>query len=115
MLGDLRNVFRMLLERRSINPHYIDAVVKILPERALSDHLLKVLVGSKNQACPQWDEPVTAYAAEFALLENTQKFDLCRQGELADFIEEECTVGRLFQKAYPRPYGASESALFVAE
>src|ERR1700733_2249839 len=115
MLGDFRDVFRMLLERRSINPHYIDAVVKILPEGAVSDHLLEVLVGGKYQACTQRDEFVAAHAAELALLENAQELDLRREGEFADFVEEERTVGSLFEKTYSRAYRAGKSTLFVTE
>jgi hypothetical protein len=81
----------------------------------LSDHLLEVLVGGKDEAGAQWDEPVAADATEFALLEDAQELDLGGEGEFADLIEEEGTVGGLLEEAYPCAYGACESTLFVAE
>src|SRR5258708_38490671 len=114
MCSHLRNVFLMLLERRSINPHDIDAVIDILPECALSYHVRQVRVGGKTQACPQWGEPVTAQPAEFALLENAQQLDLRRHAEFTDFIEEQGSVARLFQIADPCTCRAGESPLFVA-
>ena len=105
----------MLLERRGVDAHDIDAVIEILPEPSLSHHFAEVLVGGENQACPQRDEPVAAEPAELALLQNPQKLDLRAQAKFADFVEKQRTVARLLQIAFARTDGAGKSAFFVAE
>src|ERR1700678_3270577 len=104
MLGDLRDVLGMLLERRGVDSHYIDAVVEVLPEGALSDHFLEVLVGCKDEGGAERDEPVASNAAELAMLENAEQLDLGLHGEVADLIEKESPVGCLFEEAHARAY-----------
>jgi hypothetical protein len=88
MRGDLWNVFRMLLERRSIYCHDIDPVVKILPESAVRYHLLEILVSGKYQTRTQGDEPITTQPAEFTLLKDPQELYLRGEAEFTYFIEE---------------------------
>ena len=115
MGGDLRNVFRMILERRRIDAHDIDAVVEILAEFALGDHLAEILMGGEDEAGPQRDEAVAAQAAELALLQNAQELDLGVEAEFADFVQEEGAVAGLLEEAFAGAYGAGEGAFLVAE
>src|SRR6185312_5663105 len=97
MHGNLRNISSMFLERWSINPYNVDAIVEILSKLTLSYHLFQILMGGADQPCLQRDEPVTAEAAEFALLQNTKKFDLREKAKLTNLIEEDGAVACLFQ------------------
>src|SRR4051812_34548262 len=69
---NLGDVFQVLLKGRGINPHDIDAVIKVLSEGALGYPLCEVLVGCKYQSCAEWDETIAAEPAELSLLEDAE-------------------------------------------
>src|ERR1700744_1381431 len=106
MQCDGREFLRVFLQRRSIDSHNIDAVIKVLAKLALLHHLAQVLMGGENDTCPQRDEPVAAQSAEFALLQNAQQLDLSAQGNLADLVEKERAVACLLQIAFSRAHSS---------
>ena len=72
-------------------------------------------MGGEDQAGAQRDEAVAAEAAELALLQDAEQFDLGGQAEFADFVQEHGAVARLFEAAFASAHGAGEGAFFVAE
>ena len=113
--GNQRNVFWMLLQRRRLNPHDIDAVVKILAEFSLGDQLGQILMRGEDQTSPQRYEPGAAQAAEFHLLQDPEQLDLREQTQIADFVQEQRAVGRLLEIAFMRSHRAGVGTLFMAE
>ena len=85
----------MLLQRRSLNFHHVDAVIKVLAEFALGDHFTQVAVGCEYEARAHGDKPIAAQAAELSLLQHAQQFHLHAGAELADFVKEERAVSSL--------------------
>ena len=99
MPGNPRNVFRMLTQRRRFDLHDVNAV----------------LMSGENQARPQRNEPVTAQAVEFHLLQHAQELDLRKRTQVPNLIEEKRAVARLLEVAFARPSRTGEGALFMPE
>ena len=110
-----RNVLDALAQRCHLDGEDVEAVVQVLAEAALLDHLLEVLVGGRDDAHIGALGLIAADSLEGALLQHAQQLDLHRQRHIADFIEEQrAPVGQL---EAPRPAGdgTGERALLVAE
>ncbi len=54
----------------------------------------------EDQAGAQGNELITAQAAELHLLQYAKEFDLCKEAQVADFIEEEGAVRGLLKVAF---------------
>ena len=59
-----------------MDAHHVNAVVQVLAERALGNHLPQVAMSGKDQACLQRDQSVAPQAAELSLLQYTQQLHL---------------------------------------
>ena len=114
-MGDLGNVLGVFLEGRGFDLHHVDAVVEVLAEFAIGDHLGQVAMGGEDDAGAEGNELVGAETAELALLEDAQELDLNVGRQLADFVEEQGAVAGLFEVAFASAVGAGIGAFFVAE
>ena len=76
VLGDQWDVLASLPQRRHVNRHHHEPVVKILAERAPSYGGLQVLVGGTDQPDADADVARAADAAKGHALEDLQQFDL---------------------------------------
>ena len=58
---------------------------------------------------------VTAERAHFALLQNTQQFDLQRHRHIPDFIEEQCAALCRLEQPFPAAHRAGKGTFGMAE
>ena len=73
-----------------------ETLVKVLAEGAGQHHFPEVPVGGGDDTDVDLDRLVAADGLDFPLVEGAQQLRLGRQGEFADFIQEEdATVGGL--------------------
>src|SRR5262245_11505925 len=92
-----------------------DAVEEVLPESSLHDRLGQIEIGCANQSRLERQSSVPAQSSKLFLLNHAQQLDLQGEIEIADLIQKERAVFRLFQKAYAPGRRAGERAFFVAE
>ena len=69
----------------------------------------------EDQPRLQGDEPGTAQAAEFHLLQYAQQLDLRKQAQIANLIQEQSAVVGLLEISFSRPNRSGEGALFMAK
>ena len=110
-----RKISVTLAQWRDDDRHDVDAEVEVFAEAALADGILKVFVGSGNQAEIDFASDSTAEPLHGALLENAQKFALKIGIEGRDFVEKKRAIVRGFDHAGLGGIGSGERALFVAE
>ena len=114
-VGERRNVFLVLAQRRNIDGDHVEAVVEILAERAFFERGAQVAVGGGDQADIHFERFRAAEPLEFALLQDAQQLHLDGGRHVADFVEEQrAFVGQLEFSGLARS-GAGEGALLVAE
>src|ERR1051325_1296109 len=115
MIGERRDVFLVIDERRRLDRHDVDAVVEVEPEFAFRDHALEIPVGSENDSGLQGNGAVAAEAAKFSFLQYAQKLDLSREAQFTDFVEEQGAGAGLLKVADALACSAGEGSPLVAE
>src|SRR6185437_4668542 len=115
MHGDQRNVFGMFLQRWNIDAHNIYAIVQVLTEPSLRNHVAKILMGCEDHARSQWDQTAAAESIELAFLQHSQKLYLSVEAQLANLIQEQCAGACLLQVALSHAHCAGECAFLVTE
>src|SRR5580700_6973218 len=95
--------------------HYVQTVIQVVAKFSLLHHLRKVSIRGANQANIHIDLRVASQALEAALLQNTQKFGLQAQTQIADLIQEHRTRVRRFDSSSARRQRACKGALLVAK
>ncbi len=92
-----------------------EPVEQILPEAALGDLLLQVLVGGSDHPHIHLDVLVAPNGGDAALLQGAQHLGLRGQRHVADLVQEEGAAVRQLELALAVLDGAGEAALHVAE
>ena len=77
--------------------------------------MLELAVGGGDDAYIDLDGAVAADAFEFAFLQHAQQLALKRQGQLADFVEENGAAVSELESPFALVRGAGEGTFFVAE
>ena len=96
MLDQHRDVVAPFPQRRDDDRDHVEAVVQVLLELAVVDHLLEVAIGGRDHACIRAYRLSRADALEFPLLENSQQLGLKFQGQFAHLIKKDCRfIGQL--------------------
>ena len=83
------NIFLSLTQRRDLDFHHIQAVVKIFPKSSLGNGFAQVEVGGGDKPYIGIPGDVFADPFVFLFLDEAQEFGLDRQGQVADLIQEE--------------------------
>ena len=78
--GQRWNILAALAQRRHLLGNYVEAVIQITAESALSGGFLQVAVGGGNQAHIELDGTGSANARELVLLQDPQQLGLKRRG-----------------------------------
>jgi hypothetical protein len=115
MLDEQRHVLAPLAERRQADVHDVQAIVKILAERALAHEISQILVGRRDHARIDGDGLGAADRPDLPLLEHAEELDLEAHRHVADLIEQERAAVRGLEQALVAAVGARERALLVAE
>ena len=109
------NVGPTLAQGRQLDTHDVEPVEEVLPEPSPGHHLLQVEVGGRNDAHVHPHRLPAAEGVELPVLEDPEQLGLQRQGQVADFVQEDgAAVGEL-EAAGLVAFGPSESPLDVAE
>src|SRR5258708_5120445 len=85
-----RNVLFAFTQRWQLDRKNVEPVKKIASKRTGRDRRLKIAIGRGNHTHVAAQHLGSANTFKFAFLQNAQERDLCFQGEITDFIEEEC-------------------------
>src|SRR5260370_277702 len=109
------DVLGSLPQRRDLDREDVQAVVEVVAEPLLLDHLDEVAVRRGDQADVDLDRPGAAEALERLLLEDLEELRLELERDLAYLVEEERAAVRHLEAPELLRDGAGERAAFVAE
>ena len=102
IIDQKRNILMSFPERGDPNGNNIQTIIEIIPELALLDHRLQILIRSRNDPGIDPDPVLTTDPFEFHFLEDPEKFCLEIQGHFADFIQKDRAVtGQLKLPQFP--------------
>ena len=87
-IGEIGNIFLALAQRRNVDGHDVEAVIKVLAEGSLLQRGAQIAIGGGEQADINLDGARAAQALKFALLEHAQKLDLRDGRNVANLVEE---------------------------
>ena len=110
-----RDILGPLVQRRQVNLDHVQAVVQILAELPLLDHLGQRAVGGSDHAHVYLDRFRATHSLEGALLQDAEQLGLHRRWHVADLIEEDGTSVCQLETPLPLIDGAGECPLLVAE
>src|SRR5258705_1000371 len=89
-----RNIRFSLAERGQRNRKNIQAIVQILSEFTVTDHLPQVLIGRRDDTNIDARGTGAAYGLELALLKDTEQLGLKLHWHVSDFIQKQCAAVR---------------------
>ena len=115
LVGQGKDVFGPLAQRRNGEPKGADAEVEVFAELTGQHRLLQVFVGGCNEPEVEVDRLLTTQAGEFALLQHTQQLGLQIGGQFTNFIEEHRAALGLLEDALVVPVGPCVGATVVAK
>ena len=115
VLGEARDVFAPLAQRRILDREDAEPIKQILAEAAGDDLVFQVAIGRGDDAHIDLARARVADALDFLLLQNAQQLGLHRERHFADLIEEKrAAIGQL-EAAGLVAERAGERAFHVAE
>ncbi len=110
-----RNIFAPLPQRRHVERHDIEAIVKIGTKGSRTRCFFQIAIGSGNQPDIEFDGTRSAHPLKFPLLQNSQQLGLHGDGQLSDFIQKNrAALSHLKLSLFLRD-GARESSSFMSE
>ena len=110
-----RNVVLALAQRREKDVDDVQAVVEVLAEPPVLDHLPQVAVRGGDDAHVDLDRVHAAEPHELALLHHAQQLGLGLGRDVADLVEEDAALVGEIAEALLRIDRAGEGALHVPE
>ena len=87
----------MLAQRRNIDGHNIQAVVKVFAKRSFFQRRAQITIRGGDQPHIHLDGLGPAQPLKLALLQYAQQLYLDRRGHIADFIEKQRAFVRQFE------------------
>src|SRR5450755_55492 len=97
MIYQQGHIFAALAKRRDRYWNYTEPVVKVFAEGAFGHLLVQVAVRGGNHAYVNRNLGSSSDRAYAALLEHAEQLDLHREAHLADFVQENSSLGRDFE------------------
>src|SRR5258708_4937773 len=110
-----RNICFSLAERWQRNRENIQAIVQILPEFTVTDHLPQVLIGRCDDTNIDARGTGAAYSLELALLEHPEQLRLKLHWHVSDFIQKQCAAVRQRKSADMRIDRPGKGPAFMPE
>src|SRR5512143_887866 len=115
MVGQKRNVFFPLPQRRKGNRDDVQPIIQVLPKKRLLNRLFQIPVGGGDHPDVGLEALVGSQALKFPVLQNSQKFHLGARGEVSNLVEKDGSAVGFFKSAYPSMGRSCESASLMAE
>ena len=75
-MGQHRNVFLAIDQRRQGNPHHVQAIVEIVPKLVFLDELFQITIRRGNDAHVDFDGHGASHASNFLILHDPQQLHL---------------------------------------
>jgi UTP:GlnB (protein PII) uridylyltransferase len=88
---------------------------QVLAELAAADELLQIAMSGYDHSHVHGNRPVATHALDFAFFQDPEQLGLHGERHVADFVEEDGAVLRLFEFAQMTRACASEGALLMAK
>ena len=110
-----RQVFDTLAHGGHIDGEHVKAVIEVLTEGTLFDHLLQILVRRCNHPHVGALHLVAAHTLEGTLLQHPQQLYLHRQRHVAYLVKKQGSTLSQLETPGPAGNGAGEGALLVSE
>src|SRR5258708_226886 len=115
MLHEERNVFRPLFERRELNRHNAETIIKVFAKSSGPDQFAQVLVCRCNDPHINRSERVRTHSSHLLFLQNAKQFHLKAQAGLRYLVQENrAAIGGLKQAA-AAGIRAGECALLMSK
>src|SRR5712675_3336530 len=111
----LRNIRFSFAERWQRNRENIQAIVQILSEFTVTNHLPQVLIGRRDDTNIDARGKGAANSLELALLEDTEQLGLKLHWHVSDFIQKQCAAVRQRKSADMRIDRSGKGSAFVPE
>src|SRR5712675_3146788 len=111
----LRNIRFSFAERWQRNRKDIQAIVQVLSEFTVTDHLPQVLIGRRDDTNIDARGTGAAYGLELALLEHTEQLRLKLHWHVSDFIQKQCAAVRQCKSADMRIDRSGKGSALVPE
>jgi len=108
-------IVAVVVQRRHKHRDYVEPVVQVLSKLAGLDSLFKIFVGGRENASLEWDGASPANPLELFLLQHSQQLRLHRGRQLANLIQEQCSVVGRLKLTLPHPDRPGKCALLVSE
>src|SRR4029077_5726813 len=116
MLREDRDILYSLAQRRKANGDHTQAIKEILAQNTLTDSLLRILIGRRDEAnAGDCILLLAADAANHPVPQHAQELGLDRMGHLGQLIEKQRPAIRRFEESRFVAVGAGERTLAVAE
>src|SRR5438093_7839561 len=115
MADQHRNIFAPLAQGRQHDREHVQAVVEVVAEVAVGDHVRQVAVRGRHQAHVYPDRPRASQALKLLLLQGTEQFRLQLRRDIANFVEEQRPLVRQLEAADLLAHCAGEGPFLVAE
>ena len=110
-----RDVLAPLAQRGEMDMDHLQAVEEILPEAPRPHGGGQIGVGSGDEAEVAADQVIPPEPAELVLLEHAQELRLGFEGEVRDFVQEQCGAVRQLEDAHSAAIGSGERTALVTE
>src|ERR1700720_4019027 len=110
-----RNIGFSLAERWQRNRENIQAIVQILSEFTVTDHLPQISIGRRDHTNIDARGTSAAYGLELALLEHAEQLGLKLQWHVSNFIKKQCAAVRQRKPADMRINRSGKGSAFVPE
>src|ERR1035437_6410917 len=102
-------------ERRQVQLNYVKAVVKVLAELTILNHLLQIAVCCANHAYVHRQRRIATQAFKVAVTEHAQQLGLQSQRQITNLIQEQSSPVRSLEAPATLGQRCGEGALFVAK
>src|SRR5688500_19509833 len=115
MSHQLRNVTRVLAERRDRERNHIEPEEEILAQTTVADRATQILVRRRHDAYVHTNRFPASDALDLARLDCAKELRLCLRAEVPDLVQEERAFVRQFEPTDAPLRGSRERALLVPE
>ncbi len=112
---DQRDVVPALAQGRNADHNSLEAVVQVLAETSLPDHVFQILVGRRHDAGVDLDRLRASETFELLLLQHPEQLRLSRWAQIADLVEEDRPAVGELELPGPPPVSTREGAPLVPE
>ena len=114
-VGDMRNIFQAMPQRRQFDVKNIQPVIQILAQHPLFDRFERRTIGGRQHPHVHRNLILPAQAPDLGFFQNPQQLGLHSDGHFRDLIQEQRAPVGILETARASPQRTRESSFFVPE